>query len=249
MLHFTLATLRLQKGSVEISSIVFCDEWNLALTGLKVIYVGQWLTVADCLHVGSASEIIWRLCAHFLSLSLSLPLPTSPSLTHSLYVSIYIYKTNFDTKSHKPRTQFQTQYLSLSPSSTCSCCLHVSLYNHLKCAVWPSAISAEHQFPLALGAQTVTYMTAASCWSICGVFKYCVSAAEFLCYGTKQRTCKVTMGNFSLTIVAIKSKGFTFYECPSLDLVTQHAFRISSVPCHTSSCCLSGWTIILFILS
>jgi len=58
MLHFTLATVRLQEGSAEIRDIAFCDEWNLALTGLKVIYVGQRLTAADCLHVGSASEII-----------------------------------------------------------------------------------------------------------------------------------------------------------------------------------------------
>jgi hypothetical protein len=94
ILHFALATFRLQKDSAEIISIAFCDEWNLALTGLKLIYFGQSLSAADCLHVGPAFGIIWRLCAHFLSLYIYIHTYT--------YIYIYVYtyialgQTDFD---------------------------------------------------------------------------------------------------------------------------------------------------------
>jgi len=71
-------------------------------------------------------------------------------------------------------------------------------------------------------------------------------------YGTKQdkqRGCNVTLGRFHLTIVAVKIKGIIFYECASVDLVTQHTFHISSVAYYIFFYGLSGSIIFLFIIS
>ena len=129
---FCNATFRMQKGSAQFLSIAFCDEWNLSLTVLKLICFGQWLTVADCLHVEPTAEVIWRLCAQFASLSLSL----------SIYIYIYIYiHTYIHTRTHTtclvvyPRgpldkwvEMFQVVYLlSLTHKSECLLLLfHVS---------------------------------------------------------------------------------------------------------------------------
>ena len=153
------------------------------------------------------------------------------------------------TKSHNFRTQFR-KIIFMWLSSPCNCYLDVSQHIIWSVVVWPSAISAKYQFFLVLSALTVRYMTAASCWWLCRMFKNCVSAAEFyVAEQDKKLTCTVKMGRYPWPLLQLKSVGIIFDECASVYFVIQHAFRISSMVYYISFCVLSGFAIFLFIIS
>ena len=75
--------------------------------------------------------------------------------------------------------------------------------------------------------QWYIYMTTASFWRVCWIFRNCVSTAEFLHYWSRQAVydkVALSLSNW----YRVKAISITYSECASVALVIQHAHHIFS---------------------